>query len=492
MAESAQSTLVCDILLTKPWAALATVWSMVPLRSHTEREQLRRPNRYKSFCHNLLEHSLQKMSNSRVFGPMVAKTALWLRLRSREHTKTHQQNERISMRSRILLGLFLVANLSLLTSAGFAQDQAKTALLIANGDYAHFGSLATPVPEARALGAALETIGFDVTIVENANREAMLDAVFLFETKLEQRGGIALLHYGGHGVQVAGKNYLIPADADIPDERRVSTRAVDVSEIMAALDASNSRTNIVILDACRNNPLPQTSGRSATRGLSVVEFRPRNSLIVYSAQPGSVAEDGLFTPALVRNITTPGLSISEVLLRVRREVSDASAGDQLPGSYVELLEPVYLAGGLNTREDAGGHDEPSEISVVPPTPASAPTPEANSLLTLSAGVFLYDFLYEPEPLSARVLGEIGYAYYVADEFAVGAIAGFPSVGLQVVIGDALEFAVAPRAGLFYVDSTFLLGARLYLFGFTLSFDYSFPDERYPGEIHASAGYSFRF
>lgn len=226
-----------------------------------------------------------------------------------------------------------------------AQDEepAKTALLIANSEYTSFGRLSNPVPEARELAAALESIGFQTHVVVDAGREEMLDAIYDFEQVVRDRGGIALFHYGGHGVQVDGDNFLIPATADIPDERRVVTRAVDVKEIMSGLDASGAETNIVILDACRNNPLPETSGRSAARGLSVVGFKPRNSLVVYSAQPGKVAIDGLFTPTLTRNITTPGASITEVLQQVRREVSEASGGEQLPGNYDELLTPVYLA-----------------------------------------------------------------------------------------------------------------------------------------------------
>jgi len=152
----------------------------------------------------------------------------------------------------------------------------KTALLIANAKYANFGSLATPVKEARELRDTLKSIGFQVTLVENGSRESMMEAIADFEDSLKKRGGVAFFHYGGHGLQVAGKNYLIPSDAEIPDERRVETRAVSVDEIMSALDAARTGTNIVVLDACRNNPLPAQSGRSASRGLSTVSFKPKN------------------------------------------------------------------------------------------------------------------------------------------------------------------------------------------------------------------------
>ena len=240
----------------------------------------------------------------------------------------------------------------------------RTALLIANAAYTSFGRLATPLPEARALKATLERLGFAVTLVEDSSREGMLDALSDFEQVLHKRGGIAFFHYGGHGVQVAGKNYLLPADADIPDERRVATRAVDVDEIMASLTASGSDANIVVLDACRNNPLPASSGRAATRGLAVVGAKPRNTIIVYSAESGSVALDGLFTPALTRAIAVPGLSISGVVMQVRREVYEKSKGAQTPGEYNQLFADVYLAGAS---------------AKAAPAAASAPAPSAPKL-----------------------------------------------------------------------------------------------------------------
>jgi uncharacterized caspase-like protein len=147
------------------------------------------------------------------------------------------------------MGKIAVVLVLLLAIGANAMSENRTALLIADWAYANFGRLATPVPEARALKAALERLGFEVTMVENSSREGMLDALSDFEQALRRRGGIALFHYGGHGLQVAGKNYLVPANAEIPDERRVATRAVDVDEVMGSLDASGSETNIVVLDA---------------------------------------------------------------------------------------------------------------------------------------------------------------------------------------------------------------------------------------------------
>lgn len=223
---------------------------------------------------------------------------------------------------------------------------AKEALLIANADYAHFGNLPNPITDAQQLADVLRQIGFNVNVVENANREDMLLAIGDFEERLRSSRGIAFFHYGGHGVQVDGKNFLIPADANIPDEKRVATRAVDVDEVMTALDASGAAANVVVLDACRDNPLPATSTRSAARGLSVVGRKPQNSIIIYAAEAGNRAQDGLFTPTLSRAIAASGnRDISEVMKQVRKEVFERSGGAQTPGEYNQLFDPVVLGTG---------------------------------------------------------------------------------------------------------------------------------------------------
>jgi hypothetical protein len=243
---------------------------------------------------------------------------------------------------------------------------AKEALLIANADYSHFGKLPNPISDARQLGDVLRQIGFNVQVLENASREGMLDALSSFEERLKASRGIAFFHYGGHGVQVDGRNFLIPADADIPDEKRVATRAVDLEEVMGALDASGSSVNVVVLDACRDNPLPATSTRSATRGLSVVARKPKNSIIVYAAEADNKAMDGLFTPVLARAIASSGeKDISDVMKLVRKEVFDLSGGVQTPGEYTQLFEPVFLNGSNQTTQLAAAPDYSAGPRTIP-------------------------------------------------------------------------------------------------------------------------------
>ena len=242
----------------------------------------------------------------------------------------------------------------------------KEALLIANGKYAHFSGLGNPLPDAERLGGVLQKIGFRVKVVRNGSREDMLEAIKEFEERLRGTGAIAFFHYGGHGVQVGGKNYLLPADADIPDERRVAMRAVELDEVMGALEQSGAKANVIVIDACRDNPLPTTAARSATRGLSVVGAKPKNSIIIYAAESGSVALDGLFTPILAAALEAKGRTITKAMQMVRSEVYARSNGQQTPGEYNQLFDDLFLW-------DGDGDDLALEKIVIP-TLASAPPP----------------------------------------------------------------------------------------------------------------------
>jgi peptidyl-prolyl cis-trans isomerase C len=259
-----------------------------------------------------------------------------------------------------IAGFFLA--LLVFSSPAMGATPPKEALLIANGKYSHFAGLAHPGQDAAKLSEALEGLGFRVRVVRDGNREQMLDAIVEFERGLHNTGAIAFFHYGGHGVQVDGKNYLLPADADIPDERRVATRAVALDEVMTAMDAAAARASIIVIDACRDNPLPAGSGRNLVRGLSVVGLKPKNSIVIYAAEAGSKALDGLFTPILASSLQQKGRSINQIMMSVRSEVYAKSSGKQTPGEYNQLFEELFLG------EEAG-------VDLTPETdftPSSAP------------------------------------------------------------------------------------------------------------------------
>lgn len=262
----------------------------------------------------------------------------------------------------------------------------KEALLIANGKYSHFAGLAHPAADASNLSAALEQLGFRVRVVRDGSREQMLDAISEFERGLRNTGAIAFFHYGGHGVQVDGKNYLLPADADIPDERRVATRAVALDEVMTAMDAAAARASIIVIDACRDNPLPAGSGRNLARGLSVVGLKPKNSIVIYAAEAGSKALDGLFTPILANSLQQKGRTINQIMISVRSEVYAKSSGQQTPGEYNQLFEELILG-------EAEGGDLSAEkfFAVTPaPTPHATPVPLTKDDMVLVEGGTLPD------------------------------------------------------------------------------------------------------
>jgi peptidase C14 caspase catalytic subunit p20 len=222
-------------------------------------------------------------------------------------------------------------------------QEAKNALLIANGDYARdMGYLPQPVPEARSLKSALESIGFNVTLVQNADRDQMRRALKNFKEKTQSTGGIAFFHYGGHAMQVNGINYLIPLRAALEDEQDVAYNCVNVNDLM---DSMAGDSNVVVLDSCRNNPFAQSAHRGAdTRGLAAIGRKPKNSIIVYAASEGNTAQDGVFTPILTKRITEKNRTFSDILISIRNEVQTATSGKQNPGEYRELTRPIYLAG----------------------------------------------------------------------------------------------------------------------------------------------------
>lgn len=207
----------------------------------------------------------------------------------------------------------------------------RVALVIGNGAYTNT-PLRNPVNDARAMAAVLKTLGFAVIIRENAGDRAMRRAIIEFGDRLRP-GGVGLFFYAGHGVQLDGRNYLIPLGAQIQSERDVDLEAVDVARVLVRMEESKSRLNIAILDACRDNPFGR-SFHSSSRGLAQIDA-PSGTLIAYATSPGRVADDGggrngLYTSELLRALQEPGLKLEEVFKRVRQAVRLKTNGRQVP------------------------------------------------------------------------------------------------------------------------------------------------------------------
>jgi len=259
------------------------------------------------------------------------------------------------MRIFLVLVILHLFNPSL-TSAAAEQ---RIALVIGNSAYGS-GPLKNPVNDAADMAAALQKLGFKVVLKRNANLETMEEAIADFGNKLK-RGGVGLFYYAGHGVQMNGINYLIPVNAKINKESDVRYRAIDAGQILDEMANANNGMNIVVLDACRDNPFGK-SFRSASRGLAIVSNSPSGSFISYSTSPGYVARDGEgrnspYTRALLDNMVKPGLTLNKVFMNVRSKVKKETG--QIPWELSSLEGDFYFVPGSDkTAMDPGAPAEP--------------------------------------------------------------------------------------------------------------------------------------
>ncbi len=235
----------------------------------------------------------------------------------------------------------------------------RIALVIGNAAYAGAGKLANPANDAAAIAKALRGIGFEVSEGLDLDTQKMKDTINGF-LRSASTASMAVMFYAGHGMQIGGKNYLLPTDARLDSGDTMLTDFSDLDTILAGLD-DQLRTNIVILDACRDNPTVQQtqttvasrsvqvrSGLAAQSGLGAGATIGAGTLVAFATAPGQVALDGdgtnsPFSSALARHISTPGLELQQMLTRVRAEVVAATKNKQVPWSNSSLLGEVFLA-----------------------------------------------------------------------------------------------------------------------------------------------------
>ena len=251
--------------------------------------------------------------------------------------------------NRTILNILFTLSFILVPGFIYAQTddsnvERRIALVIGNGDYLQ-SPLANPVNDARSMARALRSAGFDVILGENlSNKTEMKRLIRDFGFKLN-KGGVGLFYYAGHGIQVEGFNFLVPVNAIINNEEEVEYEAVDAGFVISQMEAADNRLNIVILDACRNNPYAR-SFRSSKQGLSGMSA-PTGTLIAYATAPGSVAIDGsgvngLYTQELLSQINKPDLQIESVFKNVRAEVVKKSYGKQTPWESSSLIGDFYF------------------------------------------------------------------------------------------------------------------------------------------------------
>jgi PQQ-dependent catabolism-associated CXXCW motif protein len=230
----------------------------------------------------------------------------------------------------ILSAVLFAGNASAQSRTDMAREQ-RVALVIGNSSYV-VSPLKNPVNDAEDIAQTLGTLGFRVTLRKNATHRQMIEAISAFGQDLK-KGGVGLFYFAGHGVQSKGRNFLIPVNANIDGEAQLEFDTVDANRVLAAMDEAGNRVNLVILDACRNNPFAR-SFRSATRGLAQMEAA-QGSYIAFATGPGSVALDGdgrngLYTQHLLRSLKQSDTDVDKVFRRVTADVSRATGGKQVP------------------------------------------------------------------------------------------------------------------------------------------------------------------
>ena len=260
------------------------------------------------------------------------------------------------------------------------------ALVVGNGGYAeaNLPRLGNPVNDAGLMARALETAGFDVRLVTEADQAKMKAAIEAFGKQLVEAGqdSVGLFYYAGHGVEVREHNYLIPIGAQVESEVGFKTDAVPTEWVLSWMEAAGNRLNMVILDACRNNPYGGRY-RGASQGLAQMEA-PSGSLIAYAAAPGKKVLDGEegaknspYTAALAKALVEPGLRVEDVFKRVRVAVEEATNREQTPWESSSLRGDFYFVAKV---------EEPRPPELLPPAVVETPSTEL-TVLQLAARAY---------------------------------------------------------------------------------------------------------
>lgn len=265
-----------------------------------------------------------------------------------------------------LLGLLVPVLLAL--AAGEARAAGRVALVIGNGAYRHASALRNPGNDARAVSAALRRLGFEVITGLDLDRNGLEQGIR--ELARRARGAdAALFYYSGHGLEVAGRNYLVPVDARLEEPADLSFETLAVDTVLQTIEQS-ARIGLVFLDACRDNPLARTLARSlgasrsgaVGRGLAPMQAGT-GVLLVYATDPGATAADGEgrnspFTEALLAHLEKPGLEVRQIMTRVRQEVLARTGNRQRPWDSSSFTEDFYF------------------VAPPPAPPTTAPAPAA--------------------------------------------------------------------------------------------------------------------
>jgi hypothetical protein len=259
------------------------------------------------------------------------------------------------------------------------KGERRVALVIGNSKYApELGKLKNPVNDATDVATALRTLGFEIIGGKaqlDVDLRQMDELVRAFGHEIDG-GGVGVFYFSGHGIQVNHVNYLLPLGARIEKEQDVPFEAYNVERILGEMETAENRLNILILDACRNNPLAR-SFRSGGKGLARPESVPLGTYVAFAARDGQVASDnaegrnGLFTQELLKNIVRPGLRLEDIFINTRREVRQLSQNSQVPIEYGSIDAPFYFIE-LNKGIESGALTASPSVPVATDRPSSRP------------------------------------------------------------------------------------------------------------------------
>ncbi|MGJ5178088.1 caspase family protein [Bradyrhizobium oligotrophicum] len=283
----------------------------------------------------------------------------------------------------------------------------RVALVIGNSSYQNAPPLENPDNDAHAVAKLLNSAGFEVITATDLTQNEMLKVVQDFSSRVAAHGpnAVAMVYYAGHGVQLAGENYLIPIDARIAAPSDLTTSTVRLVDLMATLDAIPSRMRIVVLDACRNNPFPAVN--DAGRGLAIVDA-PNGSIVGYSTSPGEEALDGRgehspYTQAFLNLARQPNLPIEQLFKRVRLQVNQTTDGRQTPWESSSLTSDFTFFGDTLVAAARPAENAPV-IQMAADLPSRSVRQAYDYVLSENRPQYYREFIemYPRDPLAERI------------------------------------------------------------------------------------------
>jgi len=274
--------------------------------------------------------------------------------------------------SLLALGAYAAGDRNLAVSPAPAEK--RVALIIGNGAYQSrdLAKLANPANDAEDMANALKGFGFDVIAYKDLGRRAMKDAIAEFGRRAGNAGA-SMFYFAGHGVQVKNQNYLMPVDATVRSEADVTDEGININLLLEEMENAKSTVNIVMIDACRDNPITGKFRGGGTRGLAAPGAVPKGTVIVYATDPGNTAADGdgrngLFTAGVLAGFKEKDLSLDGVLTVASAKVEEQSKGRQTP--YIngpKLVQKNFSFAGRSP----GTQPVASQPVPAPPRPAGA-------------------------------------------------------------------------------------------------------------------------